>query len=560
MASRRTHKKRISALRLSSDTTSTLPEYIASGGWQRDQPWPNSRPSADSNREPEDSPPGYPDSAEEADEDTDSDLPVSPIRSNPVSPNFIAYRRRRRRPNNLNHSRGNSYSLSDPYLDSLLERSVHALEMSNALLSQSSSAGPSAPLDTIYSSTEDLLISGSARSRSSRGRVRARDEGRERERDAWADDLEEISRAVEGLFEPHSRVSSQGSISSSLPTTATSALHKHHRRRPSLDRLASEPSEDRPHLRFENQDRRGLIAPPPRALTQYVASTSDMDTIQLPSTLGLRSAGTLHRSSIPPTPISCSTPNLHAALSEAMVTEQHDPGTRAYAMLSSFVRRGSTRSSSTTRPSTANTIRASSVDARPPTLIEEASSSSSSDGVTAKQTISALRKILDEQPPPPPHPSTLIHKRPPPSLLTAPSPPEASTSTATASVSRLFRKPTHTATKGVLKAPTPVNSIPPTPTASNGAISAMIWGGSRPSSGRSTPKRISFAELPESYASSRPSSSSNKFNRKGKKREKKEDTKKAGWLEWFVGISPTDDRERDRERGGAGRWGTRELL
>ncbi|KAE9410098.1 hypothetical protein BT96DRAFT_468183 [Gymnopus androsaceus JB14] len=56
------YRKRISALRLSSDTTSTLPEYIPTN--------PISTKVTEAT-EIEDAPPGYPDSAEEADEDTD---------------------------------------------------------------------------------------------------------------------------------------------------------------------------------------------------------------------------------------------------------------------------------------------------------------------------------------------------------------------------------------------------------------------------------------------------------------------------------------------------------
>jgi hypothetical protein len=98
-------------------------------------------------------------------------------------------------------------------------------------------------------------------------------------------------------------------MSSSLPTTnyfpaslsatsTASGSSSHKRRRPSLDLHAASVAEGEesstPHLRFEPQARTHLIAPPPRALTQYVASTSVLDgedVITLPSTIGLRSAG-----------------------------------------------------------------------------------------------------------------------------------------------------------------------------------------------------------------------------------------------------------------------------
>ena len=57
------HRKRVSALRLSSDTTLTLPEYNPVSNWQRQQ--------IDGETE-DDRPPEY-DSAEEADEESDPD-------------------------------------------------------------------------------------------------------------------------------------------------------------------------------------------------------------------------------------------------------------------------------------------------------------------------------------------------------------------------------------------------------------------------------------------------------------------------------------------------------
>jgi hypothetical protein len=119
----RGHRKRLS--RLSSDTTNTtptLPEYSA--GWKRAED-----PLHDQDF---DKPPDYPDSAEEADADTDSfdsehDVYVQPLQTSlPTSPRrssrFQSHRRRKANPTN------------DAVLDSLLERSVHALEMSNVLL------------------------------------------------------------------------------------------------------------------------------------------------------------------------------------------------------------------------------------------------------------------------------------------------------------------------------------------------------------------------------------------------------------------------------------------
>jgi len=92
---------------------------------------------------------------------------------------------------------------------------------------------------------------------------------------------------------------------------------------------------------------------------------------------------------------------------------------------------------------------------------------------------------------------------------------------------------------------------------------------SNPSSGVSTPsKRISFAELPESYASSRPGTSkfqekkSRSRKRKGKgkgKDEEEEETR--GWLQTLFSVGPASSGygrmdDRMEERMGRG-WGSR---
>ncbi|TFK96592.1 hypothetical protein BDV98DRAFT_479960, partial [Pterulicium gracile] len=161
-----------------------------------------------------------------------------------------------------------------------------------------------------------------------------------------------------------------------------------------------------------------------------------------------------------------------------------------------------------------------------PPPIQELSSpsptpSSDSDGCTAKLTISALRKILDEQPPA--STSTLSASK-----LKAPQfmPggrknergmsgfSEPRVSTATASVSRLLTKGTHSMTT---RPPSPPkssvlkkrdgNGTPISITGSNASLSfsSPIQGTSHsnPGSGASTPKRISFAEPPEGTANPR---------------------------------------------------------
>ncbi|KAF8645482.1 hypothetical protein AX16_007767 [Volvariella volvacea WC 439] len=205
---RRTHRKRASNLRLSSDTTSTLPEYLPSAVWNRTAGTGGVSAAVgvdDLLLVPEDRPPDYSDSAEEADEDTDTSEkekykfihPTPPPsatfqtqthtaqltpgtgsgvylhhqqqQQQLVSP--MAWRKKRyggsgsgfglgsgststhRRKHSQitpttaffhTHTPSPSFSSTlsaptstDSYLDSLLERSVHALEMSNTLLQTS---------------------------------------------------------------------------------------------------------------------------------------------------------------------------------------------------------------------------------------------------------------------------------------------------------------------------------------------------------------------------------------------------------------------------------------
>ena len=146
------------------------------------------------------------------------------------------------------------------------------------------------------------------------------------------------------------------------------------------------------------------------------------------------------------------------------------------------------------------------------------------------------------------------HLRPPVFLPRTPVPvADAGTSTATASISRLYTKGTHSSStyapspprQSALKRSSPAisrtasdvetsSSHPPTPTTLSlpDLMSKVLLGGggngsSAPSSGQSTPnsKRISFAELPESYASTRPPSQ--RFKDK-QTRKRKRNPKTAG--------------------------------
>ena len=669
------HSSHRNQIRLSSDiTTATLPEYIPSPGWNHFGR-SSRRTKTELHQEVLDDtiwdrPPDYPDSAEEADEDTDdtdnhspqhTHLPISaslsprphhsPRNSKrflpppPVTPTQTHRRRQSSQSHLLRSSRSQLHhkprqaserlclrpadppvsDSTDPFLDSLLERSVHALEMSNTLLQSSISTQTSlstilAGGDTAGSSRETML---EARAMNLRSRIQDDCDARA----GWADDLEEITRDVEGLFGPtpstmteggavsdgkegvgigvsiqrpslHRREHSTASgMSCSLPAVSTlssAALSLNHRR-PSLD--LHEATVTMPGLQLARQSRDNLISPPPRPITQYAPSIQLADEIVLPSTIGVRSQPCIYQA---PQFASCSTtsllpiPSLSTPLLPPKLTDKPlEPSTPAYNMLSSFVNRqtspGSSSSSTSFTTSFMTSIRRKSsfsnrrssstspcsrrripqhdaASQRPMTPVEE--SYSSSDSCMAKRTVQCLRKILDEQPPPVARTAALglpgDGLKAPKFMPRSPAPlPEASTSNATASISRLFTKGTHSSST---HAPSPPrqsamkhsrnnsSSTPPTPISArrlpllvrssssksastlnipdlvskalnNGAAAA-----STSTSGRSTPNRhISFAKLPESYASTRPGGAgASKFKEKHNRKKRKGTTMGAG--------------------------------
>ena len=558
---RRTHRKRVSALRLSSDT-SALPEYLPTG-LSRDHIVHL------------DQPPDYPDSAEEADEDTESDLnlvEVPQLVSSKLSP------KRAKRSHKRRHS--SQHQLSDPYLDSLLERSIHALEMSNTLLQSSISTQTSLSAVLALDSPPDFTLEARVQNLSS-----------QIGNNELIDDLQEISKHVESLCKEDTGYSKRnsmraihpedGAISCSLPSSSLPTMRKNIRR-PSLD------------LRQASAD----------TAIKCVASTQDSESILLPSTLGHRSSSSLHYAS-DWNPLS--TPSLPPKLTDKPL----EPSTPAYTMLSSFVYRAPSSGSATPSGSFTSsfmsrrrdssigsastererghgcTRRSSSPSSlksldklhhhccgtcsvcvsgspgcllnepskrvvspmvlhRPMTPVEE--SSSSSDSCVAKRTVQSLRKILDDQATLQPNgqdngvsssSNCRTRLRAPPFLPRSPAPvAEAGTSTATASISRLLTKGTHSsstrppspprqsAMKRSPSSSTSLSSVAPTPSMTLSfpeVVVKVLGGGSTPSSGMSTPsKRISFAELPESYASTRPDGGSSfKFRDKHSRRKKK---------------------------------------
>ncbi|KAG1752515.1 uncharacterized protein EDB91DRAFT_521321 [Suillus paluster] len=603
-SSRRTHKKRSSLSRLSSDTVQTLPEYSAPLNW--------SKPFGNSAGNESDRPPDYPDS-EEADADTeDQAVTYVPQRFHLNSFQRTSYTRRRKR-------QPFPVQAADPFLDALLERSVHALEMSNALMQTSISTQSSLSALLSPEVGPDRSLEVRARNLSTRIRLNSDVHG------TWMTHLEEISKGVDGLFDEEGGDISavkpdDAAISQSLPTSNIRDLR--HRRKPSLLELNGSSSSSS-QLQFSHLKRDVLVAPAPRALTQYIESTADPSMILLPSTLGLRASGSSHSAdwqdhtftsqqelqssqSLPllsgqpqvvptpaynflsnivkrsesatPPPSTTSSPHAFVSRRGSTSTCSTDRGSKL-SMSPSSVRRKQASPDRSRKPESATRSRSTTPrrPSPPPRImtppIEElsAGSSDSSDQPTGYRAVKSLRKILDEQA------SSIsvnsLRKEPkktrsPTFMPVTPAPaPIASTSTATASISRLFTKGRHSSSTRPPSPPThsslKVRSVPPTPRSSpsTGSLSEMFGNGvakvlgSDPPSGVSTPKRISFAELPESYAGTRPGPSKLSEKRKNKSRKRKgkdkEEGETRGWLEALFNVGPARSgrmEERMEER------------
>ncbi|KZT29366.1 hypothetical protein NEOLEDRAFT_594157 [Neolentinus lepideus HHB14362 ss-1] len=642
------HRKRTSASRLSSDSVAPLPAYTTPSAqllWQEAEELPSDRP------------PDYPDSDADADtEDFESDQAyVRP----PLSPPLTSPRRYTHRHSSSRSSRRHPASASDPYLDSLLERSVHALELSNTLLQSSMSTQSSLSTILAADSPIDRSLETRARALSSKigGDVH----------EVWMDDLEQITKGVDKLFGDHAPSEEESEagpsktddsatlVSYSLPSTSSIRRPGRGMRRPSLDLrtvIGDGASSDAGHLNYSNHNRSNLVASAPRALTLYVDSTDDPASILLPSTLGLRSSSSAYfrevssgstditasssrpRPSKPPSlshsrtvssdkldrcieaSSSLSTMTAYDLLSSVAKRNASPPVVRRTSVSECLPSSSSSLSSSLSRRSShsqvsapksrltspdpgrrrRSTSRSRSITPRrhyspppphrpmtPP--IEELSSASTNASTDSQpdvsRTLQTLRKILDDQPKPPdPHPPTLEPLRKANFLPKSPPPaPASGTSTATASISRLFTKgmhhsstrppspPRHSSLKQRSAPPTPVSASPSLLGIPDSPLSR-----SSASSGRSTPKRISFAELPESYGSSKPGGSeSSKYpSKRGKKKKNKERSDSEGsagwWASWLLGANGTYGGagmsmsvERAEERGvaeGAGRgWG-----
>ncbi|EJD01354.1 uncharacterized protein FOMMEDRAFT_169492 [Fomitiporia mediterranea MF3/22] len=595
------HRKRVSVSRLSSDTIASLPPYR----------------SIALSRDSSEQPPDYPDSAEEADEETDDQVPQ--LLSPPISP-----RPRRRKllrtvsqPRTANFY-GNPSSQSDIFLDRILERSVAALELSNSLLQSSMSTQSS--LSTVFSpelsSPEQLL---DYRARQLTDRIHNNHGMHER----WMDDLDILTRDVEALHdeEPHystgvGRVNvpgrlkvphdtSDAAVSRSLPSA--SCLPRKSRRRSSFD-LRNRGTSDCGRLRLTS-DQRALSAPAPRAMTQYVnanadlgdllESSSDVSSILLPSTNGLRSSSTVSNFSSPSLTTLSPPPACSSAYASLARQASRSPSRSPSASgSSSRTYRQRSRSRSSNQPPSPHLL----PRIIPPPILElpSQSDSSSSDSPHPSRTLESLRKILDEQPPMSSESKDAKGKhpegkssRPPPAFLPRSPPvgPVSSTSTTTTSISRLYTKGSHsTSTRprspprqsSLKHRPPPLDTVPSASTTSISSLRSPVSKlSSTTSSGRSTPRSVAFGPLPEpirpegapsrfkeqreakakSKARSRSGSRSGK-DRKGSGKNssgKEKDEESSWWTTWLTGgsalsMSASRNEERVEDRM-ARSWG-----
>ena len=177
-------------------------------------------------------------------------------------------------------------------------------------------------------------------------------------------------------------------------------------------------------------------------------------------------------------------------------------------------------------------------------------------------SVQALRKILDDQPNGTPMPRAQSEGRVPrrPTFLPrTPLPaPTLGTSTATASVSRLFTKPVHMHSGSPTREPRPSalksgSRTPQSPMSIDGFLApgrSTGAGGSSASSARSTPKRISFAKLPESYGSERGGGSGRGFEKRSSaRRGKKRNGKGKGKSKIDALEDASDGSDEDDEKG-----------
>ena len=671
MADRRHPSRHSASLKLSTDSIPPqLPLYSppprTNAAWNQDPPFA-------------DRPPDYPDSSEEADAD-ESDQEVSIHKRRQVSPQiyvspFHSSPRKTRRflhppsptftsPRTRHYARSparqHAATNNNTYLDSLLARSVHALEISNTLLQSSLSTESSM---TAVLSTDSPVDDGLEESASGLSKQIMKSKDLQAN---WIDDLEEIGKRVDSLFSeqtgtedgPSPRDGQESRIpveppdatspvnqslptSSGLPATLAERRRCHHS--PPLT-VATPTSEGQ--LNYSAHDRSHFVAPPPRALTVYIGSDdTDPDAIKLPPTLGIRSSPQpthphLFQSAASSASSSPTSSNFSNGQSAETRTPELSATIRAYDILSSYVTPQRASNKITRSLSFGSNISPIRQRSHPSPTRSDGSKTSSTPNISSGKSLAPLRAIRPGSPVFPSKPLTppieelpsansssesdtqtdfavtslrkifmddqalaierekqlsascmcdlvsdkfwqshLVHAaststsdlrtRPSLQLLAPVILPEASTSHATASVTRLLTKNKHSSSTRPpspprhsslrppsLRSPTssPTKNSPgPSPSPSLLNIPNFFGGGSGGSSngsGRSTPNRVSFAALPESYASSKPGGPDQQFNRERRRKRRKSGSR-----------TPPDARSGSRsldndsdERDGWGWW------
>ncbi|KAG8964324.1 hypothetical protein FRC03_001886 [Tulasnella sp. 419] len=308
-----------------SDSFSSLPEYQrVPAVTLKPEKWKG----IEGDDEAEDEPPGYPGNSHSQEQEEERDMVRDSL---VVLPRRAASTSGKRRL--VSHRRSFSGPSRDR-LDELLERSVRALETSNALLASSISTHSSLAAvlaDNSFDRTVDAQI------RFLTGSVGPVADARE-------SGMEEVLKGVSGLIMDDE--DDNFSISRSLPA------HDHLQRHRTSSPRVTKNSGNRRRLRLSADGERPR-SPPPRALTQYVSiesengfaseSTSTQDTIYLPSTMGLRSAS--HISEFSPSPLPSptiySSPTISSACKSTPDLRSTTPqsSTAAYHMLSSIATR-----------------------------------------------------------------------------------------------------------------------------------------------------------------------------------------------------------------------------
>jgi hypothetical protein len=372
MADHRHPSRKPASLRLSTGSIPPpLPLYSSPSqtnpGWNRFDPFV-------------DNPPDYPDSSEEADADeSDQEISVHKRRlASPqvyVSPFLSSPRKTRRSPYKYHspspsltshkprhHARTSAFrhtaTNSDTYLDSLLARSVHALELSNTLLQTSISTDSAMTAALSKGPPVDESFEESATG-VSRRIMKSKDLQKN-----WIDDLEEIGKRVDSLFGEqtevdgpspghgrNSRISVEPPspdatipVSQSLPISPgfpqTLAERRRGQNSPSLT-VVTQTSEGQ--LNYSAHQRSHFVAPPPRALTVYIGSDdTNPDAIKLPPTLGIRSPPQpahphLFQPATSLSPVSPRRTSFDDGQGVGARPSEFSPTVRAYDILSSYV-------------------------------------------------------------------------------------------------------------------------------------------------------------------------------------------------------------------------------